>query len=117
LSAKRCEVCGGQVRPIGDQGGLGYCESCGIVYVLTDGLKGGRVAEALGGLGMSEPSEPKGTDRSRGASVDAAAPIRASGSYWKCPDCGAEIRSDNDSDLGFAKREHIREYHPNRSTG
>ena len=101
-----------------DQSVLGYCENCGIVYVLKDRLKGTWDIGPPGRLGADVAGESKGTNRPGGVSaVDVAAPPRSPGSYWKCPDCDTEIRSDNDSDLEFIKREHIREYHPNRSTG
>jgi hypothetical protein len=99
-----------------DQGVLGYCENCGIVYVLKDRLEGAWDKEKLR-FGAGVTSESKGPNTLRGVSVvDATPPAQSQGSYWRCPDCDTEIRSDNDSDLGFARREHIREYHPNRST-
>jgi hypothetical protein len=67
-------------------------------------------------LGSAE--EPRKTDRpSRATFVDTEKHPRPFNSHWRCPDCDAEVDSANDSDLEFAKREHIREYHPNRSTG
>jgi len=97
-----------------DQGVFGYCENCGIVYVLKGRLEGALDIEKLG-FGAGALSGSKGPNTLRGVSVaDATTPAQSQGSYWRCPDCGTEIRSDNDSDLGFARREHIREYHPNR---
>jgi len=104
------------VKPLDDQSVLGYCENCGIVYALKDKLKGAWDTEAPERLGAGITGD-EGTKRPRGAPlVDVAAPPQTPGSYWRCPDCDTEIRSDNDSDLEFVKREHIREYHPNRST-
>lgn len=113
LSVKGCEVCGGTVRPLDDRSVFGYCEKCGLVYALTDRLIGGWGTEGASGVEAVTKSESLETKMSREASrADAAL-----GSYWRCPDCDAEIRMDSDSDLEFAKREHLREYHPNRSTG
>ena len=118
LSVKGCEVCGGHVRPLDDQSAFGYCENCGIVYALKDRSKGVLDTERLGVLGAGFTNESKGPNSPSGVSmIDATAPPHSPGSCWRCPDCDTEIRSDNDSDLEFAKREHIREYHPNRSTG
>ena len=118
MSVKGCEVCGGHVRPLDDQSAFGYCESCGIVYALKDRLKGALDTDRVGRLGAGLTSESKGPNTLSGVSTsDATTPSHSSGSHWRCPDCDTEIHSDNDSDLEFAKREHIREYHPNRSTG
>ena len=99
------------------QGVLGYCENCGIVYALKEKLKGTWDTETPRRFegGITSDSKEAGSQR-RVSPVDTKAPVRSPGSYWRCPDCDAEIRSDNDSDLKYAKREHIREYHPNRST-
>lgn len=115
LSVKGCGVCGGNVRPLDGQSGFGYCENCGIVYALGGRLTGARDTGRQG-LG-SGTGGAKGRDTFSGFSViSARAPPQSPGSYWRCPDCETEIRSENDSDLEFAKREHVREYHPNRST-
>jgi hypothetical protein len=105
------------VRPLNDQGVLGYCEKCGIVYVLKNRVEGAWDKEELG-FGAGVTGESSGPNTLRGVSVaEATTPPQSRGSYWRCPDCDTEIHSDDDSDLGFARREHIREYHPNRSTG
>ena len=105
------------MTPLDDQGVLGYCENCGIVYVLKDRLKGTLETERLGRLGAGVVGESEGSNTRREVSViDATTPAQSQGSHWRCPDCDTELHSDNESDLEFAKREHIREYHPNRST-
>jgi len=115
LSVKACAVCGGNVRPLDDQSGLGYCENCGVVYALRDRLTEDPDTR-IQGIGPGTGGA-RGPDTFRGSSVEGAGTsARSPGSYWRCPDCDTEIRSENDSDLEFAKREHIREYHPNRST-
>jgi hypothetical protein len=106
------------VRPLADPSGLGYCEECGIVYALKGGGKGERVTDVPEALKVGAGGEPEGTEWRRGTSAaDVTPPGPSSGAYWRCPDCDTAIRADNDSELGFAKREHIREYHPNRPTG
>jgi hypothetical protein len=56
------------------------------------------------------------TDRPVSAApVDTEEPTKLFRSRWRCPDCGAVMDAENDSDLEFVKREHIREYHPNRA--
>jgi hypothetical protein len=105
------------VKPLDDQSVFAYCENCGIVYALNDRLKGALDIETPGRFGAGITGE-KGTNRPGGVSgFDVTAPTQSPGSYWRCPDCDTEIHSDNDSDLEFVKREHVREYHPNRSTG
>ena len=117
MPTKGCKVCGGCVRPISDRSIFGYCENCGLVYALKDRLKVAPVTEALTGLEAGLAGEPVETRIAEASSSDSLVSERSAGSRWICPDCGMEISSDNDSDLGFAKREHIREYHPNRQTG
>ena len=113
---KRCEVCGGTVTPVDDQSPFGYCEACGIVYALKERLRGRRDYDTPRGVELQTDEEPGETDspiRETPANTDT--PTKQSGSHWKCPDCGADLKAENDSDLEFVKREHIREYHPNRS--
>jgi len=106
------------VGPLDDKSVFGCCEDCGLVYALKDRLAGAQGARVPGRLGTSADSELRGPDPREGASVGfAPTPSRSSGSNWRCPDCDTEIHSDNDSDLEFAKREHVREYHPNRTPG
>ena len=101
-----------------DQSVFAYCEKCGIVYALKDRVEGGWYTERSEKARTGVTRESMGTNTRGGVpTVSATTPKEPSGSYWRCPDCDTEIRSDNDSDLEFAKREHIREYHPNRSTG
>ena len=103
--------------PFDEQSALGCCEDCGIVYALRGKLKGVPAGEAPDVLKSGAPRDSREKDRPEVTSVaDATTPRPSSGVSWRCPDCDTEIRSENDSDLGFAKREHIREYHPNRST-
>jgi hypothetical protein len=65
---------------------------------------------------MQSDEEPRETENSnREVYVGTEEPTKQPGSHWKCPDCGANLGAENDSDLEFVKREHIREYHPNRS--
>ncbi|HEV2139397.1 MAG TPA: hypothetical protein VGR53_11205 [Nitrososphaerales archaeon] len=114
--AKRCEVCGGTVSPVDDQSPFGYCEACGIVYALKERLQGRQSYEPPRVVESQSDENPRETDSpSWEAFAGTDAPTKQSGSHWKCPDCGADLRAENDSDLEFVKREHIREYHPNRS--
>ena len=106
------------MRPLDGQSVFAYCENCGIVYALRDRLKGAWDTEKPGTVKARITGESSGTVGPGWVPVvEAATPPQAPSSYWRCPDCDTEIRSDNDSDLEFVKREHIREYHPNRSTG
>ena len=117
MSDMGCEVCGGHVRPLDAQSVFGYCENCGIVYALKDRLKVAWDTQTHGVAEAGTDSRSKGTNiPMRLSTVDVPTPAQSSVSFWRCPDCDAEFRFDNDSDLEFAKREHIREYHPNRST-
>ena len=110
-------MCGGLVRPIDDQSIFGYCEKCGVVYALKERLSTVKGAEAPARLDAENVRQTKVADAKRAGSVaDAATSLPSTGSYWRCPDCDAEIRTESDSDLEFVRREHIREYHPNRST-
>ncbi|MDA4126502.1 MAG: hypothetical protein OK452_04775 [Thaumarchaeota archaeon] len=114
---KRCEVCGGTVSPVDDQSPFGYCEACGIVYALKDRLQGRRTYETPKLAEVQSNGEPREPDSpSRAAFVDTEESTKRSGSHWRCPDCGMVLESAVDSDMEFIKREHIREYHPNRSS-
>jgi len=118
LSTKGCEVCGGRLRPLEGQSVFAYCENCGIVYALRDRMKGTWDTETPGKLRAQIAGESSGKEEPGGVPmVEATTPAETPGSYWRCPDCDTEIRSENDSDLEFAKRDHIREYHPNRPNG
>jgi len=106
------------VRPLDDQSVFAYCENCRIVYALKDRVEGAWYTERSGKARAGVTSDSVGPRPPRGVpTVSATTLAQPPGSYWRCPDCDTEIHSDNDSDLEFAKREHIREYHPNRSTG
>ena len=86
------------------------------MYALKERLQGRRSYETPRLVELQsdeEPSETDSTSRETFAGTDE--PAKQSGSHWKCPDCGADLKAENDSDLEFVKREHIREYHPNRS--
>jgi rubredoxin len=105
------------VTPVDDQSPFGYCEACGIVYALRDRLQGRPSRETPRVIELQSDEEPVGTDKPGGAAhVDAEEPSEHLGSRWRCPDCGTLLESANESDLEFLKREHIREYHPNRSS-
>ena len=103
------------MRPTDEQSNFGFCVKCGIVYALrarTTGVWGEetpRTFEGEFGEGTKEPSKS-----ATAAPIDTGAPAQASAFLWRCPDCDSELRADNDVDLQFLKREHIREYHPNR---
>ncbi len=92
---------------------FGYCEHCGLVYALS----------RLRVLGEAEESKPPGADLGdatggKDGRSDAARQEDADSKAfrWSCGDCGTAITADIESDLGLLKREHIREYHPNRPT-
>lgn len=105
------------MSPTGDETSFGYCEKCGIVYFLRNEA-GDRMREGeQGSLERTLQSEPgmRGVKPSKVAFAEREEPPPSSYSHWKCPDCGAEIELTSEADLVFAQREHIREYHPNRS--
>ena len=108
---KNCEVCGGRIAPLEGGRGLGACKSCGLVYYLGDANR--RQEEAAGG------ERPETTGREGVEGPPAAAPAfegspDADTHRWRCPDCEGVFEAETDSELGFAKREHLKEYHPNR---
>ena len=103
------------MRPLDEQSAFSYCEKCGIVYALKD-----RLAEYRDTGGQERPGtgffgRQKETSRQKRADFhDKEVSHEAPTFHWRCPDCDAEFNADSDTDLEFAKREHIREYHPNR---
>jgi predicted RNA-binding Zn-ribbon protein involved in translation (DUF1610 family) len=114
---KDCEVCGGHVKPIDAQSVFGYCEKCGLVYALRDRLEQ-RSTTAAKAVESGQSGETREEERvGREAPSDAEQVSEAYNSRWRCPDCGALLQASNESDLQFVKREHIREYHPNRALG
>jgi hypothetical protein len=116
--SKGCEVCGGKVRPIDDQSLFAFCDTCGIVYVLKDRLEGQQSTEAPREIELGLGREPKDTEMPRRtAFIDNEAPLESLSSHWRCPDCDTDLEAPNEADLEFLKREHVREFHPNRSTG
>lgn len=105
------------MRPVADDSVFGYCENCGLVYALRSRLKEDWSKETPRNPRTGPKEEPGGLSSPSAAThFDAEIPAQPTGSHWRCPDCDAEMSAANDSDLGFVKREHIREYHPNRST-
>ena len=92
-----CRVCGGHLRPVDGQSPFQSCDSCGLVYALGDRA-----------MDPSNLQVPRVEMADRGGTADLP------GSRWTCPDCGAELEMSSEMDLQFARREHIREYHPNR---
>jgi hypothetical protein len=106
------------VRPVDEQSPFGYCDSCGIVYALKDRLNDQWSKDAPRGIELGPGGRSRESDRPRGATlVDADEGSKPLYSHWRCPDCDTEINAASDADLSFARREHIREYHPNRSIG
>jgi hypothetical protein len=102
------------VNSLDGHSNLGYCERCGIVYALGK-LRERKTGEGVGELG-SESS--KGTMREETYRKNILARNKGqaepSDFRWKCPDCDMELTAGRESDLGFLKREHIHELHPNR---
>ena len=110
--SKRCEVCGGNVRPTDGQGDFGYCEKCGIVYALGARTRAER-DEAVPASNRGDSGREEVMSRVAVPPDDEARPV-VSAFRWRCPDCDEELGAESDVDLEFLKREHIREYHPNR---
>ena len=113
---KECKVCGGNVRPLDEQSTFGCCEKCGIVYALKDRLTD---HEYTGEQGRPEAGFLEGRKEARvQGRTDSyyEESRRAASLHWRCPDCDAEFKETSDTDLEFAKRQHVREYHPNRPT-
>lgn len=107
---KRCEVCGGVVSPLDEQSNFGSCEHCGIVYALNRARER-RAEEEAGELGgLEEGRRAEADDSSLPSGREGEAPAFR----WRCPDCDAVLTADSESDLGFLRKEHIRELHPNR---
>jgi predicted RNA-binding Zn-ribbon protein involved in translation (DUF1610 family) len=114
---KRCEVCGGIVKVLDDQSIFGYCENCGIVYALKEALKErGNVEPRRESVAELDNRSNDTGEGERDARVHTQEGPQAFSARWKCPDCGAEMNATSEGDLKFVIREHIREYHPNRST-
>jgi predicted RNA-binding Zn-ribbon protein involved in translation (DUF1610 family) len=111
-ASKRCEVCGGNVRPTEEQGDFGYCEKCGIVYALGAWMRGER-GPGVPGFFRADTGQEEVMPKIAVPPDDEVRP-RVSAFRWKCPDCNEDLRAESDVDLEFLKREHIREYHPNR---
>ncbi len=103
------------MAPVDDQGPFGYCEACGVVYALRDRMQGRPTHERPRKVESQPVEEPRGGDRSSEAAAIEVEPAEQGGSRWRCPDCGTLLESAVDSDMEFLKREHIREYHPNRA--
>jgi len=110
LPPKRCEVCGSQVRQIGE-GPFGACEKCGLVYALDlrsreEGTPGN---ESLPPRKSNEEAEVVGEEPIKGQ-----VPSDDNRARWRCPDCEEVLTADNEADMKFVIREHVREFHPNR---
>ena len=112
--SRGCEVCGGRVKPVEGMDMLGHCEKCGLVYLL----------KARGrDIGPDEPIRAEGGSHEPAKDQPpAAAPPEPSDrpesrSHWWCPDCETYLYAENDGDLQFVKREHLKEFHPNKSPG
>ena len=103
------------MNSLNGQSNFGYCERCGIVYAL-DKLRERKAEEGAEELG-SESSKGRRREETNGRNILARNKLQVEFSdfRWKCPDCDAELAAGSESDLGFLKREHIRELHPNRS--
>lgn len=95
---------------------FGYCERCGIVYAM-DKLRERRAEEETEGLG-SEPIEQSRQEDTPDVGLPGASEGNAESAAfrWRCPDCDSVLTANDQTDLGFLKREHIRELHPNRPT-
>jgi rubredoxin len=103
------------VQPVDGKSPFGSCENCGLVYVMKEKPSQVQAVGELGGGGGWYVKAPKESDKSRETAPPVEEP-QSTSSRWRCPDCGTELTSDNESDLGFLKVVHIREYHPNRPT-
>jgi predicted RNA-binding protein with PUA-like domain len=92
---------------------------CGIVYILKGRMGEPMNKDALEGL---EKTFVEGQDKADNkpwepASPDQVEQTQPSTHRWRCPDCGSVMESPEEGDLEFIKREHFREYHPNRAAG
>ena len=108
LPSKRCEVCGGQVNLIGE-GPFGSCERCGLVYALRSKAPVEEVPGAEPGFQAQQEEREEEEGQPRGRS-----PSTTAGARWRCPDCDQLLTAENESDLKFVVREHVKELHPNR---
>ena len=103
MPPKRCEVCGSPVRLIGE-GPFGSCEKCGLVYMMDLTL-----AQEETASGSEQPS-PVGPSKEQAEDEEPG----AAGARWRCPDCDELLMAENEGDLKFVIREHVKEFHPNR---
>ncbi len=102
------------MAPVDDLSPFGYCEACGIVYALRDRMKV-RPNYEKPRIVTQPDKEPRGVDITGEAAPIEVGSAEQVGTRWRCPDCGTLLESAVDSDMEFLKREHIREYHPNRA--
>jgi hypothetical protein len=85
------------------------------VYLLDKRTQQGSGEAELEPRGSSAKHEPGRGTMASSAPVETEAPSDQTPIHrWRCPDCGAVTESPNEDDIEFLKREHIREYHPNR---
>jgi hypothetical protein len=104
------------VKPTGDGSGFGFCENCGIVYLLDKRRQEVGAEARLESLGSGANQEHGRGPKSSPLPVEMERPPDQSPIHrWRCPDCGAVTESPNEDDIEFLKREHVREYHPNRA--
>jgi hypothetical protein len=106
------------VKPTNDESAFGYCEKCGIVYFLKSKMGEQKKKDSLEGIERSL-SEGSGSEEIK---TWEETPALQAGSQpakhrWRCPDCGAVMDSTDEDELEFIKREHFKEYHPNRAAG
>ena len=103
------------MSPMDLESSYGYCEHCGIVYALRK-LKENQADETDGGQAQGFDYERGETNRhAGGAGADESESYGPDTVRWTCPDCNEVLSAANDGDLKFVIREHVREFHPNRS--
>ena len=104
------------MRPLDEQSTFGYCERCGIVYALKDKLTEHGYTDEQRRPESGFLRGRKEARMQRPADSYDEESRQAPSFHWRCPDCDAEFNETSDTDLEFARREHVRDYHPNRPT-